>query len=328
MNNRRKLIVALGAAALVAPLSPSAQPQTKIWRIGFLQAGIRPADGLPPASLRQALAELGYVDGKNVAYEGRWAEGKLARLPELAADLVQRRVDVIVVLGWPPAQAAKAATTTIPIVTAGAGDPVKSGLVASMARPGGNLTGVSDMAIELSAKRLELLKETVPKASKIAIMWNEDDLGMTLRYREVDRAARILGVAVQALGVREPDDFNAAFTAMNRERPDALVLVTDSLTNLNRKKVMEYAESHRIPVMYEFSSFVQDGGLMSYGADNNDNFRRVAYFVDRIFKGTKPADLPMEQPTRYYLYLNLKTAKALGMKFPDSIMLRADKLIE
>jgi putative ABC transport system substrate-binding protein len=328
MNNRRKLIVALGAVLVAAPLGSYGQQQGKVWRIGFLQAGIRPADGLPPASLRQALAELGYVDGKTVTYEGRWAEGKLARLPDLAKELVQSRVDAIVVLGWPPAQAAKAATSSIPIVTAGAGDPVKSGLVASMARPGGNLTGVSDMAVELSAKRLELLKETVPKASRIAIMWNEDDLGMTLRYREVDRAARVLGVSVQALGVREPDDFGVAFAAMTRERPDALVLVTDSLTNLNRKRVMDYAETHRIPVMYEFSSFVQDGGLMSYGADNNDNFRRVAYFVDRIFKGAKPADLPMEQPTRYYLFLNLKAAKTVGIKFPDSIMLRADKLIE
>jgi putative ABC transport system substrate-binding protein len=326
--DRRKILFVIGACALASPLSSLAQPAAKVWRIGFLQAGLRPADGLPPAALRAALAELGYADGKNVMYEGRWAEGKLARLPELAADLVQRRVDTIVVLGWPPAKAAKAATTTIPIVTAGAGDPVKGGLVASMARPGGNLTGVSDMAVELSAKRLELLKETVPKASRIAIMWNEDDLGMTLRYREVDRAARVLGVAVQPLGVREPDDFAAAFSAMTRERPDALVLVTDSLTNLNRKRVIEFAETHRIPVMYEFSSFVQDGGLMSYGPNNDDNFRRVAYFVDRILKGAKPADLPMEQPTRYYLHVNLKTAKALGIKIPDSIMLRVDKVIE
>ncbi len=328
MNNRRKLIVALGAVAITAPLRSFAQPQGKVWQVGFLAAGARPANGLPPAALRQALAELGYAEGKNVVYEGRWAEGKLTRLPEMAVDLVQRRVDAIVVLGWPPAQAAKAATTTIPIVSAFAGDPVKTGLVASMARPGGNLTGISDMAVELSAKRLELLKETVPKASRIAIMWNEDDLGMTLRYREVDRAARVLGVAVQALGVREPDDFAAAFSAMTRERPDALVLVTDSLTNLNRKRVIEFAETHRIPVMYEFSSFVQDGGLMSYGPSPDDNFRRAAYYLNRIFKGTKPADLPMEQPTRYYLFINQKTAKALSIKIPDSIMLRADKVIE
>ena len=184
------------------------------------------------------------------------------------------------------------------------------------------------MAVELSAKRLELLRETVPKASRIAIMWNQDDLGMTLRYREIDRAARALGVTVQALGVREPDDFGAAFFAMSRERPDALFLVTDVLTNLNRKRVMEFAETHRIPAMYEFSSFVQDGGLMSYGPSADDRFRRVAYYVDRIFKGAKPADLPMEQPTRYYLHINLKTAKALGIAIPNSILLRADKVIE
>jgi putative ABC transport system substrate-binding protein len=328
MNTRRKLLIALGASSLTAPLSSFAQQQRKVWRVGFLQAGARPSDGLPPAALRQALAELGYVEGNNVIYEGRWAEGKLTRLPELAADLVQRRVDAIVVVGWPPTQAVKSATSTIPIVTRGAGDAVGTGLVASLPRPGANLTGISDMGVELAAKRLELLKEMVPKASRIAIMWNQDDLAMTMRYREVDRAARMLGVTVQALGVREPDDFGAAFSTMGRERPDAIFLVTDSLTTLNRKRVMEFAETHRIPAMYEFSSFVEDGGLMSYGPSVDELFRRTAYYVDRILKGAKPADLPMEQPTRYYLFINLKTAKALGIKIPDSIMLRTDKLIE
>ena len=328
MNNRRKLVIALGVSALGAPLASFAQQQGKVWRIGFLQSGVRPPDGLPPAVLRQSLAELGYAEGKNVMYEGRWAEGKITRLPELAAELVQRRVDAIVVLGWPATHALKSATSTIPIVIAGGGDAIESGLVASLSRPGGNLTGMSDMAVELSAKRLELLKETFPKASRIAILWNQDDLGMTLRYRQIDRAARALGVTVQALGVREPDDFGAAFSAMTRERPDALFLVADVLTNLNRKRVIEFAATHRIPAMYDSSLVVQDGGLMSYGPSNVDSFRRVAYFVDRILKGAKPADLPMEQPTRYYLLINMKTAKALSIKIPDSIMLRADKLIE
>ena len=318
----------LGAAAFAVPLRGFAQQQRKVWRVGFLQNGVRPPDGLPPAALRQALAELGYAEGNNVIYEGRWAEGKLARLPELAADLVQRRVDAIVVIGWAATQAVKNATSIIPIITAGAGDAVGTGLVASLPRPGANLTGFSDMGVELAAKRLELLKEMVPKASRIAIMWNQDDLGMTLRYREVDRAARVLGVTVQALGVREPDDFGVAFSAMARERPDALFLVTDVLTSLNRKRVMEFAETHRIPAMYEFSSFVQDGGLMSYGPSVDERFSRAAYYVDRILKGAKPADLPMEQPTRYYLFINLKTAKALGIKIPGAIMLRADKVIE
>ncbi len=328
MNNRRKLIVALGAGTLIAPLSSLAQQQGKVWRVGFLQAGLRPADGLPPAALRQGLAELGYAEGKNVMYEGRWAEGKLTRLPELAAELVQLRVDAIVTIGWGAAQAAKRATSTIPIVLAGSGDAVGTGLVASMSRPGGNLTGISDMAVELSAKRLELLREMVPKASRIAVLWNQDDLGMTLRYREIDRAATVLGVTVQALGVREPDDFAAAFSAMTRERPDALFMVSDALTTLNRKRVIEYTATHRIPAMYEFSSLVADGGLMSYGPSVDERSRRAAYYVDRIFKGTKPADLPMEQPTRYYLFINQKTAKALSIKIPDSIMLRVDKVIE
>ena len=328
MNNRRKLLVALGAGALAAPFGSFAQQQSKVWRIGFLAGGVRPPDGLPPAALRQSVAELGYAEGKNVTYEGRWAEGNLTRLPELAAELVQRRVDTIVVLGWPATYALKSATATIPIVIAGGGDAVESGLVASLSRPGGNLTGISDMAVELSAKRLELLKETFPKASRIAILWNQDDLGMTLRYRQIDRAARALGVTVQALGVREPDDFGVAFSAMTRERPDALFLVADMLTNLNRKRVIDFAATHRIPAMYDSSLVVADGGLMSYGPSNVDSLRRVAYFVDRILKGAKPADLPMEQPTRFYLLINMKTAKALSIKIPDSIMLRADKLIE
>jgi len=328
MNNRRKLLFAIGAATLASPLSSLAQPATKVWRIGFLQGFVRPANGLPPPALRKALAELGYAEANNVVYEGRWAEGKVARLPELAAELVKQRVDVIVVTGWPAAHAARGATVSIPIVIAFAGDAVGSGHVASLARPGANVTGISDLTIELSAKRLELLKETVGKASRIAVLWNQDDLGMTLRYREIDRAARTLGITIQALGVREPEDFEVAFSAMKRERPDALFLVADVLTSLNRKRVIEFAEANRIPAMYEFGVVVQDGGLMSYGPNQEESYRRIAYYVDRILKGAKPADLPLEQPTKFELVLNMKTAKALGIKIPDSIMLRADRVIE
>ncbi len=328
MNGRRKILVALGAGALATSFRAFAQQQGKVRHIGFLQAGARPADGLPPAILRKALAELGYHDGNNVTYDGRWAEGRVTRLPELAAELVQRRVDVIVVTGWPATQAAKDATTTIPIVTAFAGDTVATGLVASLSRPGANLTGISDMSAELAPKRLQLLKETFPKASRVAVLWNQNDLGMTLRYREIDRAAHALGVTVLALGVQEPDDFETAFSSMRRERPDALFMVSDSLTTLNRKRVIDFAATHRIPAMYEFSSVVQDGGLMSYGPSAEDAFGRAAYYVDRILKGAKPSDLPLEQATRLYLYLNLKTAKALGIRVPDSIMLRADRVIE
>ena len=320
--------MALAAVALGAPLAVFAQQKGKVWRIGFLSGGTRPPDGLPPAAFRQGLAELGYVEGRNLMYEGRWAEAKFGRLPELAAELVQLRVDAIVVTGWQASEALRRATSTIAIVTAGASDAVGSGLVASLSHPGANLTGMSDMGVELSAKRLELLKETFPKASRIAVLWNQDDRAMTLRYRQIESAARALAVAVQPLGVREPDDFDAAFSAMSRRRPDALFLVTDALTTLNRKRVIEFAATHRIPAMYEYSSLVQDGGLMSYGPSQDDNFRRAAYYVDRILKGTKPGDLPMEQPTRYYLFINLKTAKALGITIPPSVMVRADRVIE
>jgi putative ABC transport system substrate-binding protein len=312
---------------LAAPLAAEAQQAGKVWRIGFLSGSARPSDGAPPIALRQALAELGYVDGRTVTYAGRWAEAKSDQLPALAAELVGLKVDLIVTIGGPASEAAKDATSTIPIVTAGAGDVVGTGLVASLARPGGNVTGITDQATELSAKRLQLLKEAVPKASRIAVLWNAADRAMTLRYRETERAARVLHVTVQPLGVREPDDFEAAFSAMTRERPDALFLVTDSLTILNRKRVLDFAAQHRIPAMYEFSFLVRDGGLMSYGPNLDDNFRRAAVYVDRILKGAKPGELPVEQPTRYYLVVNMKTAAGLGLTIPRSILVRADEVI-
>ena len=310
------------APALAQPAAP------KMWRIGVLQPVPRPADGLPAAALRKALAEHGYVEGKNVIYEGRWAEGNTALLPGLAQELVNNHADVIVTTGWPAAQAAKNATSIIPIVVSFAGDAVGTGLVTSLSRPGGNLTGISDMAVELSAKRMELLKETVPKVSKIAVLWNQADLGMTSRYREIDRAARALGVTVQAHGVLAAGDFDTAFAAMTRERPDAIFMVSDSLTTINRKRVIDFADSQRIPAMFEFSVLVENGGLMSYGPSFDDAYQRIAYYVDRIFKGAKPAELPMEQPTRFYLFVNQKTAKTISIKIPDSIIMRADKVIE
>jgi putative ABC transport system substrate-binding protein len=325
--DRRRLLIAAGAFAAL-PITGMAQQPGKTWRIGFLAGAGRPQNGLPPVPLRAGLADLGYAEGSNVVYEGRWAEGRFDRFPALAEELVKLRVDAIVVIGWVATRAVKRATSTIPIVIAGVGDAVESGLATSLARPGANLTGMSDMEAELSSKRLQLLKETVPKAARMAVLWNQDDLGMTLRYRNIDAAARSLGVAVQALGVREPDDFEVAFSAMKRERPDALFLVTDALTNLNRKRVIEFAAAHRIPAMYENGTYVRDGGLMSYGSNIEDGLRRAAYYVDRILKGAKPGELPMEQPTRYYLVVNLKTAKTLGLTFPASVVLRADNVVE
>jgi len=328
MNNRRKLVVALGAGALTAPFASFAQHQGKVWRVGFLQRAARPPDALPPAEFRQALAELGYVEGRNVVYEGRWAEAGFERLPQLADELVRLRVDAIVVRGAQAAVAAKEATSTIPIILVGSGDPVGAGLIASLSRPGGNITGTSAQATELSAKRLEMLRETVPKATRVAVLWNSSNRAMTLRYQQIDRAARILRVTVQPLGVAGPDDFDAAFSAMTRERPDALLLVTDALTTLNRKRVIEFAAMQRIPAMYEFDFLVRDGGLMSYGPSIGEIYRRTAVFVDKVFKGTKPGALPVEQLDKFYLHINLKTAKALGLTIPQSLLIMADKVIE
>ena len=305
-----------------------AQRAGKVYQIGYLWLGPRPADGALDPSLRQTLMELGYVEGKNVKYVGRWGEGKREQLPALAAELVALKVDVIVAVGAPATEAAKSATSTIPIVMAFAADPVGLGLIDSLARPGGNITGVSDQAIELSAKRLEILKEAVPTATRIAVLWNAQDRAMTLRYGQIDKAARVLGVTVQPLGVREPDDFDRAFTTMSRERPDAFFMVTDSLTTLNRQRVLDFANAHGIPAMYEYAFLVRDGGLISYGPDHDEALRRTAVYVDRILKGTKPSELAVEQPTKYYLVINIKTAKVLGLTVPQSLLLRADEVIQ
>ena len=324
---RRMFLVGVAGALAAAPLGAFAQPR-RTWRVGFLSGGARPADEAPPPALRQALRELGYMEGQSVAYVGRWAEARQERLPALAAELVALPVDVIVTAGGPATGAAKRASSSIPIVMALVGDADGIGLIESLARPGGNVTGVTDQSVELSAKRLEYLKEAIPKAARIAVLWNADDRGMTLRYQEVEKAPQALHVAVQPLGVREPDDFDTAFTAMIHNRPDALFLVTDALTLLNRKRVIEFAAQHRIPAMYEVNQLVRDGGLMSYGANQDDNFRKAATYVDRIFKGAAPSTLPVERPGRYYLTVNRKTARALGVTMPSSLLLRADEVLE
>ncbi len=324
---RRSILSIAGIAALGAAMPLLAQP-AKVWQVGVLSNNPRPANGAAPEALRQALAALGYVEGTNIAYANRWTDFDSSRLPALAAELVGLKVDLIVALGSPAVEDTKKATATIPIVIAGAGDAVGVGLIASLARPGGNVTGITDLGTELSAKRLELLKEMVPKALRVAMIWNSEDRSMTLRYRETERAARLPRIVVQPLGVRAPDDFEAAFSAMKRDCPDALFMVSDALTTLNRKRVLEFATTNRIPATYERGDLVKDGGLMSYGADVNDNFRRVAFYVDKILKGAKPADLPVEQPTRFYLRINLKTTKVLGLTIPQTLLLRADEVIE
>ena len=327
MLSRRKVIL-VGAVLLVAPFAGRAQKPAKVWRIGYMSGGPRPPDGAPPAALRRALEELGYVDGKNVTFAGRWAEGNAERLPQLAAELAGLDIDLLATIGGPAAEAAKGATSTIPIVVVAPGDVKETGLVSNLARPGGNITGISDPAAELSAKRLGLLKEALPRATRVAVIWNENDRAMTLRKSEVDKAARTLSVTVLPLGVRKAEDIDAALAAIGRERPDAIFVVSDALTTTNRKRILEYTAAHHIPAMYEFGVYVKDGGLMSYGPSIDDMWRRAANYIDRIFKGAKPGDLAVEQPTRYYLLLNLKTAKALDLTIPQPVLLRADEVIQ
>jgi putative ABC transport system substrate-binding protein len=314
---------------LAAPFLAASQPASRAFRVGHLHGGGRTPDGGPPRPLREALKALGYVEGPNFVYEVRFAEGRMERLPALAAELVRVKVDVLVATGGLAAVAAKEATSTIPIVLApAAGDAVATGLIASLARPGGNVTGLTDESVQLSAKRMELLKEAVPKAARIAVLWNTNDQGMTLRYREIEKAARVLHVEVQALGVRGPDDFEVVFSAMTRHRPDAMFLVADPLTTTNRKRFIDFAATQRIPAMYEFDFIVRDGGLISYGPSQEESFRQAAFYIDRILRGAKPAELPAQQPTRYSLAVNLKTAAMLGLAIPPSLLLRTDEVVQ
>jgi putative ABC transport system substrate-binding protein len=303
--------------------TPLGKPSEKIFRIGVLSPGCH-----PPSSalnlLLQGLRDLGYVEGQNLAIEWRYSEGKAERFADLAAELVRLQVDVIVAMSTPAALAAKHATQTIPIIMVYVADPVGTGLVTSLARPGGNLTGVSDMATALSAKRLELLKEAVPTLSRVAVLWNAADPGMVLRFREIEAAARVLGVTLQSLEVRNPQGFEPAFTAITRERPDALFVVAEVLTLSHRCQVLDFAAKHRLPAMYEFGVFAHDGGLMAYGPKLTDAFQRGAYYVDRILKGVKPADLPVEQPMNFELVINPKTAQILGLTLPASLILQAE----
>ena len=324
------LTLALLLGMLSAAPTADAQSPTKVFRIGTLAPGARPAapDWKQRWAFVEGLRELGWIEGQNVVIEDRWADGKTDRLPALAAELVRLKVDAIFTRSWPAAVAAKLATTTIPIVIITAGDPVGTGLVASLAHPGGNITGLGDLTTELSAKRLELLKETVPKLSRVAVLWNSADGGMTLRFRQIQAAAPTLGVTVRPLGVQEPEDFEQAFAAMTQERPDALFVVADVLTRFHHKRIRDFAALNRLPAMYELREFVADGGLISYGPSFPDLQRRGAVLVDKVLKGAKPADLPVEQPTRFELVLNLRTAKALGLTIPQSILLRADDVIQ
>ena len=315
------------AAAAMALLQAGALAQSgKVYRVGLVGVGASDIGILGPGMVRD-FAQRGYVEGQTIIFERRAAQGKLDRLPGFIDEVVAKHVDVIVTAGYPAALAAKERAGNTPIVVTGSGDPVATGLAASLAHPGGNITGVSEIASELSAKRLALLKEAVPSVHTVAVLWNADDLGMTLRYRAAEVEAPRLGMVIVPLGVHAPDDFDTAFAEMNKTPPDGILMVTDILTNLNRKRVMQYAEEHRLPAIYEYAFLAHDGGLMSYGPDQ-DAVDRAAGLTDRILKGAKPADLPLELPTRFQFPVNLKAAKAIGLTIPEAILLRADDVIE
>ena len=322
------LMLALGIISLALPAE--AQPPGRIFRIGYLSSSSPSAVSHNIDAFRQGLRDLGYVEGRNIVIEYRWAEGKYDRLPNLAADLVSLKVDVIVAGGTSAGPAAQQATKTIPIVLAVSSDPVGTGLVAGLARPGGNITGLSIQQVELSAKSLELLKEAVPKVSRAAVLWNPDPASPAgaPQMRETEAAARTLGVKLQSLEVRSPDDLEGAFQAAARGRAGALLALGDPMLFIHRTRIVGLAAKNRLPAMYFAREFVGAGGLMSYGTNLADIYRRAATYVDKILKGAKPADLPVEQPMRFELVINMKTAKALGITFPPSILIRADQVIE
>jgi putative ABC transport system substrate-binding protein len=324
-NRVKKFLFALYAfASALPPAAAIAEPV----KIGLMSPAPPPALAAVSTGLAAALAQRGLVSDRDFTIELRSAEGKVERLPVLAKELVDAHVAVIVTSSYPAARAASDATSAIPIVSINAGEPVETGFAATLAHPGGNVTGLSDMSSELSAKRLELLRLVVPGMKRVAMLWNAEDLGMTGRYKAASAGAATMGIAVQALGVREPDDFNSAFAAMVREKPDGILMVTDILTLLNRKRVFEFADAHHLPAIYEFDNLTRDGGLMSYGADGKEVLARVSDLIMRILKGAKPADLPFEQPTRFLFVVNRKTADSDGLTLPQSLLERADEVIE
>jgi len=326
---RREFITLLGGVLTALPSGVRAQQPGKTYRVGLLATGgAFGAGDERRRTILEGLAGNGFVEGRNLVFDVRWGEGRYERLSEYAAALKASKADVIVTFGYPAAAAAKMSATGVPIVVTGSGDPVATGLAEGLARPGGDLTGMTELSTELSAKRLELLKEAVPNLRRVAMLFNAADLGMTLRYRAAATAAQVLDVSIQTLGVREPNDFDDAFAEMTRSRPDAILMVSDALTILNRKRVIEFAAVNRLPTIYELSSLVRDGGLMSYGPDQAAIGVRVGNFVARILSGARPADLPLEQPTKFELVINLKTAKVLGLTISPTLIARADEVIE
>ena len=329
---RRELITVLGAVAvapsLAGALLANAQPAARLPRVGFLGNSTAELEANLVGPFRQGLRDLGYQEGRNIMIEYRWAEGRYERFPALIAELLAARVDVIVTAGTPASLAVKKATTSVPFVMVAVGDPVATGLVTSLARPGGNITGLTSIAEEIEGKRLELLKEVAPTVSHVAVLWNAGSPVQVIQERAMRGAVDALGMTMLSLGVRSLEEIEQAFATMVSQRPGALFVLADRLFLHNRARIMEFATRQRLPGVHAYRELVEAGGLMSYGPSYAGMHRRAAYFVDRILKGTHPGDLPVERPTTFELVLNLRTAKVLGLTIPPAVVLRADELIE
>ncbi len=330
MNNRRKLIVALGAGALVAPFASFAQQQDKVWRVGILGSRRRPVSSDPDfiGRLTQGMRDLGYVEGKNLTVELRFGDGKYERLLGLAAELVRLNVDAIVTQGTPATSAAQKATTTVPIVHGSISDPVGSGFARSLARPGGNITGLSNLAGDFGPKHFEMLRAMVPRLSRVAVLMNPANPGHAMILKTVQAAAQKSGIKIMPVRVRAAQDIENAFSTMARENVKAVIVARDAIVSQQLRQIAELSAKNHLASIGANREYPAAGGLMSYGANDLDQWRRAATYVDKIFKGAKPGDLPVEQPTIFELVINGKTAKALGLKIPQSLLISADKVIE
>jgi len=326
MHKGTSTLIILATLILAPVYLAHAQKQATIPRIGVLQLGAPPNPNLDV--FIQGLRELGHIEGKNILIEYRFAEGKEDHLPELATELVRLKVDAIFTAGTPAIFALKQATKTIPIVFFSTSDPIGTGVVASLAHPGGNITGISALASDLWPKRLELLKEISPKLSRVAMLWNKNNDGMALEAKATQEVARPLGVTLQDRGVKDPNELEVVFAVMTKDRPDAFLALMDPVLNSHRKRILDFLAKNRLPAIFQSRDWVEAGGLISYGPIYSDLYRRAAVQMDKILKGTKPADIPVEQPTKFELVINLKTAQQIGLTIPPNVLVRADKVIK
>jgi len=326
--DRRAFIKSVMSGLIAAPLAVRAQQAGKVHRIGFLGNSTPALEANLVGPFREGLRELGYLEGRNILIEYRWAEGKYERFPALIGELIALKVDVIVTAGTPAALAVRRATATIPLVMVAVGDPVGTGLVASLALPGGNATGLTSIAPDLEGKRLEMLNAIVPKLSQVAILWNPDNAFHVKAEKEARAAAQVLRVHVHSVGVRTAEDLDRAFDTILRERPGAFIMLADRIFLHNRARIVDFAARNRLPAVYAYRELVEAGGLMSFGPNYADMHRRAATYVDKILKGAKPSDLPVELPTKFEFVINLKSAKALGLGVPQTVLLLADEVMQ